>query len=137
MTPVSAKWKSFVKNDALVLAILFGMLAVLSIVQISGIRQATDAAKEAEKAAGATRLIEECQTPGTQCFEYSKRQMEQERSERRAETFCLLDVLLSAPAPPRTAEQSAAGRTAYLACIEARSLPDPAPRLTTPTTEGD
>lgn len=131
-----SKWQSIVKNDSLVVAILFGMLAVLSVVQIQGIRQATKAATRAEKAAGATRLIEECQTPGTSCYEFSKRQREAEESARRAETFCLLDVILSIPPAPRTAEAAAAAKAAYLQCVENRTDPEPLPPATT-TTEKD
>lgn len=63
--------------DRLIVYILMGVLAVLSIVTITGNRDAAEAAKnaeiaanKAEEAAGFATILRDCQTPGTECYKY-------------------------------------------------------------------
>jgi hypothetical protein len=119
-------------TDRTLIYILSVLLAILSVVVISGNRDARDAAKAAEaaarnaaEAAGFANVLRDCRTPGTECYKY---QVENSKNEQdffiKLVTDASLCNLLSDIRFIPTADPTAI-ETAYAQCILSRTPPAP------------
>lgn len=122
---------SWMRKDYLVVGVLFLILTVLSTVQIAGLQKATLAAEKAEKAAGIGRLLEECRTPGTECFEYTKARdlADQQYQNKLTKTANICTLLTSGRVSDGVIANTAPAIEAdYEQCVNARvssSPPEP------------
>lgn len=132
----------FQVNDRLLVYILIGIMAVLSVVTISGNRDAEEAAraaavaaKEAAEASLKGDLIAECLTPGSRCAQFRAENDRLEQQNVRAQNRCILEgILFLHTDETRLPREGTAAVNAFLGayddCVVRESqvaVPDPIP----------